>query len=243
MAVLIAVCGAAPGVGKSTVCAGLAQWLREAGLKVDHFAEEEVLTRPGFAAVAAHFKATGGVEPEMLLAAASRFARSVLADDVDVIVADALVPFVPTLLAAGFDDQGIERVVAELTTELSPVEPVLLFLDGDPAAALARAAAREDPGWLEWYTRKLARYGLTPEPGDLTSAVSYLERERRVTINAVRKAGWNVLTIEHATELPVAEILQSTRCHLGEAFSMLLGNGLAKGRSKEGTDASSGRNR
>jgi hypothetical protein len=39
---LVAVWGAAPGVGKSTLCAGLTGWLADAGLRVDHFAEEDI---------------------------------------------------------------------------------------------------------------------------------------------------------------------------------------------------------
>jgi thymidylate kinase len=213
---LIAVWGAAPGIGKSTLSAGLARWLTETGRHVDHFAEEDIFARPQFTEVAELFRATGEVEPEMLLVAASRFARSVLASDVDAVVADALVPFVPSLLAMGCSDQQVRRFVADLTTALAPLDLALVFLDGDPAAALARAAAREDPGWLQWYTGKLARYGLTPDPRDLTSAVTYLERERTVTLDAVRQAGWRVITIERATELSAADILQSARGLLGK---------------------------
>jgi hypothetical protein len=217
---LVAVWGAAPGIGKSTLSAGLARSLTEAGRRVDHFAEEEIFTRPQFADVAAHFRATGEVEPGMLLAASSRFARSLLAADIDVVVADALVPFLPSLLAMGCSDQEVSRFVADVTDELAPLGLALVFLDGDPAAALARAASREDPGWLQWYTSKLARYGLTPEPGDLTSAVTYLERERTVTLTAVRLAGWRVITIERATELSAAEILRSALSRLGQEFNM-----------------------
>jgi hypothetical protein len=219
--VLIAVWGAAPGIGKSTLCVGLARWLTETGRHVDHFAEEDIFTRPQFAEVAAHFHATGRVEPGMLLAAASRFARSVLAGDVDVVVADALVPFVPSLLAMGSSDQVVRRFVADLTVQLAPLDLVLVFLDGDPAAALARADVREGPGWLEWYTGKLAHYGLTPAPGDLTSAVSYLERERTVTLNAVRQAHWRVITIGRATELSAAEILRNARRGLRQEINAL----------------------
>jgi hypothetical protein len=213
---LIAVWGTAPGIGKSTLSAGLARWLTEAGWRVDHFAEEDIFARPEFTDVARLFRATGEVEPEMLLVAASRFGRAVLASDVDVVVADAFVPFVPSLLAIGCSDHQVRRFVAELTTALAPLDLALAFLEGDPAAALARAAAREDPGWLQWYTGKLARYGLAPHPGDLTSALTYLARERAVTLDAVRQAGWRVVTIERATELSAAEILQSARGLLGE---------------------------
>jgi predicted ATP-dependent serine protease len=129
---LVAVWGAAPGIGKSTLSAGLARWVTETGRRVDLFAEEDILTRPQFADVAAHFGATGEVDAGMLLDATSRFARSVLAADLDVVVADALVPFVPSLLAMGCSHQQIRRFVAELTNELAPLEPVPVFIDGDP---------------------------------------------------------------------------------------------------------------
>jgi thymidylate kinase len=208
---LIAVWGAAPGVGKSTLCAGLAGWLADAGLRVDHFAEEEILTRPEFGEVAEYFGATGRVEPAMLLTAASRFAGSVLADGVDVVVADALVPFVPSLLAMGCSDQVVCAFVAELTGLLAPAQPVLVFLDGDTKTALARAAAREEPGWLEWYAGKLAGYGLTPKAGGLAAAVTYLDRERAVTLSAARRADWHVITIDRATEFAPAEILRNAQ--------------------------------
>jgi hypothetical protein len=223
---LFAVWGAAPGIGKSTLSAGLARWLTETGRRVDDFREEDLFTRPQFADVAAHFRATAEVEPGMLHAATARFARSVLGGDRDVVVADALIPFVPSLLAMGCSEDEIRQFVADLTTELAPLELALVFLDGDPAGALARAAAREDPGLLQWYTSKLSRYGLTPEPGDLASAVTYLERERTVTLAAVRSAGWRVIVIERATELSADEILRSALCRLGQEVNMPPGNQL-----------------
>jgi len=52
-------------------------------------------------------QATGAVGRSALLRATSQFAESGLARGVDVVVADALVPFVPTLLAMGHSDQAI----------------------------------------------------------------------------------------------------------------------------------------
>jgi thymidylate kinase len=216
---LIAVWGAAPGVGKSTLCQGLARWLDEAWLRVDHFAEEEIFTRPEFGEVAGHFRATGRVDRAMLLAAASRFAGSALARGVDVVVADALVPFVPSLLAMGCSDQHVCAFVAELTGLLAPLQPVLVFLDSGPEAALARAAAREDPGWLDWYTGKLAGYGLTPKAGDLAAALTYLEHEQAVTLSAARQAGWPVITIDRGTDSGPAEVLRNAQ----QALSQLVG--------------------
>jgi hypothetical protein len=83
--------------------------LAGAGLRVDHFREEEILTRPQFAAVAEHFRAMGAVEAPMLLTATAQLVDSVLASAVDVVVADALMPFVPSLLAMG-QRPGDQRV-------------------------------------------------------------------------------------------------------------------------------------
>lgn len=57
----IAVAGSCPGIGKSTLCTALVCWLSDAGLRVDHFEEEHVLTRPQFAQVATEFTDTGVV--------------------------------------------------------------------------------------------------------------------------------------------------------------------------------------
>jgi adenylate kinase family enzyme len=42
---LISVIGSSPGVGKSTLCRALADWLAGVGVSVDHFEGAEVLTR------------------------------------------------------------------------------------------------------------------------------------------------------------------------------------------------------
>ncbi|WP_406122011.1 hypothetical protein [Streptomyces sp. NBC_00989] len=150
MTVLVSVWGAAPGVGKSTLCAGLSRSLAGAGLRVDHFREEEILSRPQFAAVAEEFGATGAVGPETLVAATARFGESVPAHGDDVVIADALVPFVPTLPAMGHGEEAIDAFMTDLASVLAPVRPVVVFLDGDTGTALSRAGEREGPKWLDW---------------------------------------------------------------------------------------------
>ncbi len=187
MTVLIAVWGVAPGVGKSTLCGGLARRPAEAGLRVDHFREEEILARPQFAAVAGAFRTTGAVGPETLIAATAEFVDSVRAGGDDVVIADALVPFVPTLLAMGHGEDTIDAFMTDLTTVLAPVSPVMVFLDGDAGAALSRAVGREGEQWLDRYVGKLTRYEVRPPVTDLASAVTYLRREREVTLDAAAR--------------------------------------------------------
>ena len=209
MPVLIAIWGASPGIGKSTLCAGLARWLAAGGLRADHFREEEILTRPQYAAVAQEFRATGAVEPAALLAATSRYTESILARGIDVAVTDALVPFIPSLLAMGYGDQAISAFMASLDEILAPLRPIMIFLDGNAAAALPRAAAREGPDWLDWYISKLARYQVTPPVHDAASATQYLRRERQVTLNTVRHHNWDLITIQRASSLTPDEVLHA----------------------------------
>ncbi|MGW1674106.1 hypothetical protein [Streptomyces sp. NPDC002324] len=208
MTVLITVWGASPGVGKSTLCAGLSRWLADTELRVDRFREEEILTRPQFAPVAAEFKATGTVEPGTLIAAAARFVDAVVASGDDVVIADALMPFVPTLLAMGHGEETIDAFMTDLTEALARVRPVMVFLDGNAEFALSRAATREGEQWLDWYVGKLASYDVSPPVADVASAVTYLRHERAVTLGAVRRKDWGLVVIERADERHPDEVLR-----------------------------------
>jgi len=205
--ILASVWGIAPGAGKSTLCSALSATLAGAGLRVDYFREEEILTRPEFADVAAEFRQTGTVTLKALLTSSARFADAARAGGADVVVADALAPYVPTLLAMGHGDQEIAAFTTDLAGTLSEISPVLIYLDGDAGAALARAAEREGPQRLSSYIGKLARYQVRPPVRDLASAIGYLQRERTVTLAAAHRMGWPLIPVSGATELPPAQVL------------------------------------
>ena len=126
VAVLIAVAGAAPGIGKSTLCTALAGWLSGLGLRVDHFREDEVLTREEFSSVAAEFEARGAVQLPTLLNGVAAFVLSIQAGGDDVVIADSLVPFIPSLLAWGHSEDAMTRFLHDLTCLLKPVAPIVV---------------------------------------------------------------------------------------------------------------------
>jgi thymidylate kinase len=192
VSLLISVWSASPRMGKSTLCEGLVRRLAERGETVEWFREEDVLSQPEFADVAREFAADGRVAPGTLLEASARYARTVehLGGGRGIAVADALMPYVPTLLAMGLGDAEIDAFMDALGPSLASLTPVLVYLDGDPRVALGRAVEREDAGWLEAYVAKLARYRVEPAVTDVASAVAYLERERAVTMRALRRLGW-----------------------------------------------------
>jgi hypothetical protein len=125
-----------------------------------------------------------------------------------VVIADALMPFVPTLLAMGHGEEMIDAFMTDLTEVLARVRPVMVFLDGDAEFALSRAATREGEQWLDQYVGKLASYEVSPPVADVASAVTYLRHERAVTLGAVRRKGWALVVIERADELPPDGVLR-----------------------------------
>jgi hypothetical protein len=136
--VFIAVLGAAPGVGKSTLCSGLAAALPG---RVDHFREEEILTRPAYAEVAAEFRAGGEVRPSTLLAATSAFVGRC---DGDFVVTDALFPYLPSLRAWGHSPAALASFLAalaerDLTLDLLSSWDLHVLPAADPVVLLRAA--------------------------------------------------------------------------------------------------------
>ena len=151
MAQLIAVFGASPGIGKTTLTRRLAADAPP-GARVERFDEEDILSRPEFATVAAQLSATGEVDLDALLDASARFVTS--AQNYDLVVTDTLFPFVPSLLAWGHDEATIRSFLAQLDAILRPLHPIVVYLDGEPADALPRAASRGDT-WLRACSREV----------------------------------------------------------------------------------------
>jgi hypothetical protein len=171
-------------------------------LTVDHFREEEILSRPQYAAVAAEFRAGGVVRTATLLAATEEYVASVTAE---VVIADALFPYLPSLRAWGHTPEQIAGFLDDLS---GTVRPVVLYLDGDPLVMLPRAAAREtDPSWLNWYVGRLAA---VPGNGvhDLASAAAYLRAERDLTLRLLAGLDLRILPTAAPHDLLRAALTQ-----------------------------------
>jgi len=204
---LVAVDGASPGVGKSTLCNGLAASLAAAGTAVDHFREEEILSRPEFADVAEQFTATQTVRLDSIVDAVTAFVINADANGTEVIVADALLPFIPSLIVWGYDESAIGAFLDRISAAIAPARVVLLYVDGDPDVALRRAADREEPGWLEWLVGKLG----VP---DRAAAIRHLENQRDLTLRLVGRQPWELIVLSDALERSPDQLLQAALEHL-----------------------------
>ncbi|GAA3873298.1 hypothetical protein [Streptomyces sedi] len=193
---VVAVVGS-PGVGKSTLCGALTEWLAGAGVVVDHFEEADILTREVFRPVAEEFAGgAGSVRPDTLVAATRAYVAGARRAGVRVLVTDALLPFVPSLVAWGHDEAAITRTVRELAEAVEPARVHVVSLRDDPETALARAVAREGAGWGRWYVDKLSRAPGTRSVRDLASAAEHLRWEAELTSRVLAGTGWDVVTVE-----------------------------------------------
>ncbi|MEV0261859.1 hypothetical protein AB0I49_10985 [Streptomyces sp. NPDC050617] len=194
---LIAVIGSSPGVGKSTLCGALARRLRGAGASVDHFQEADILTRPAFGAVAEEFAGgAGSVRPETLVKATRAYVSQARADGVEALVTDALIPFVPSLVAWGHEEPAISAVVRDLVEAVEPTRVTVVYLRDDPDAALRRAVDREGPQWEDWFVGRLAGSPGTSSVDSLAAAAEHLRREAELTLRLLAATPWSVLTVE-----------------------------------------------
>ncbi|MGW7521511.1 hypothetical protein ACWGJ2_38690 [Streptomyces sp. NPDC054796] len=217
---LISVIGNSPGVGKSTLCVAVADWLAGTGASVDHFEEADILTRPAFRPVAEEFAdGTSGVRPETLVASTRAYVAESLAASRDYLVTDALLPFVPSLVAWGHDEAALARVVDELTRAVEPVRVTVVYVHDDPGTALRRAVEREGEAWGDWYVRRLAGSPGTRSVHDLDSAAAHLRGETDLTRRLLARTPWQVLTVD-AGALGAQEAAAYARRHLTDLLGL-----------------------
>ncbi|MGY3681729.1 hypothetical protein [Streptomyces sp. TE33382] len=211
---LISVIGNSPGVGKSTLCRAVADWLRSIGASVDHFEESDILTRPSFRPVADEFAGgASAVRPETLVACTRAYVTESLGAGKDRLVTDALLPFIPSLVAWGHDEATLVHVVDELTRAVKPAQVTVVYVHDDPDTALRRAVDREGAAWEDWYVARLAGSPGTRAVHDLTSAAAHLRSEADLTRRLLARTPWRLLTVD-VGDLDAQEAFAHTRRHL-----------------------------
>jgi hypothetical protein len=179
------VSGAGPGLGKSTLVTGLVSALRAAGEPVEHFAEEDILSRPEFAVVAETFVRDGIVPPAQLSQASQALlARTARGDGW--LVTDSLFPFSTSLFVWGHREPAVAGFLRTLAA-LLPASAILIYLDGDVRAALERVAGERGQAWVAGMVAKMSRF--RPEVADLEGLVGLFTAEREATLRCVAGGG------------------------------------------------------
>ncbi|MFE1146729.1 hypothetical protein ACFW42_06305 [Streptomyces albidoflavus] len=217
---LISVVGSSPGVGKTTLCRAVAQWLTSLGASVDHFEEADILTRRAFRPVAEEFAGeTAAVRPATLTACTRAYVAESLTTGKDHLVTDALLPFIPSLVAWGHDEATLVQVMEDLSRAVEPAQVTVVYVHDDPETALRRAVEREGDAWEEWYVRKLAGSPGTRGVHDLSSAAAHLRFEADLTRRLLARTAWHVLHVDVGT-LNAQEAYTHTQRHLMEVLEL-----------------------
>jgi hypothetical protein len=102
----------------------------------------------------------------------------------------------------------------QLRAILEPLRPIVVFLDGEPADALPRAASRSGDAWLHNFLAKVTTYKTTPPIRDVPGTVAHLRRERDVTLGSMIDAGFTVVILRDTHTRSPDDLAAEARSHL-----------------------------
>ena len=189
---IVMVTGGAPGVGKSS----LVRWITQRLPAASAFDEAEILSRPEFAEIVTVWAGGGIPSLPSLTAAASAYLDRCRSEDAPVFVQDALLPYLPSLYAWGYEDEQIRTWFGHLAEISGGFQLFQIHLSGDPTLAIARAVAREGGQWLDWMVERARSWVGGDEVVDLDSLGflfnSWDARSRRL----LRAAPWPILKVD-----------------------------------------------
>lgn len=216
---LVMMDGVAPGIGKSTLAASLADVLQDCGAAVDLFPEEDLFTRPEFAHAAQGFRDKNFPTPEVFLPAYAATFERMRAQHAWGIFDWNCAGMASDLPWATAEPPRLQRLVHDVRNLAAEMSPVVLFLHGDVREATRRAAAERGQTWIDRYARIAADH-CGPAGPDLERIVSYQERTQRLRqadLEILRTTGWIVLSVDAMADR--SEVLEQTMSGLGLAPS------------------------
>ena len=158
--------GVCSGIGQSTLTRRLAEAIGDVDvLWEDELSQPSIFTRPEFCDVADRFRRhnaqpgarLGHPEPELLEAAYGRLVEAVLAHGRVALMGWSVMDLAEDLDWALADERALHEHARRARAVLAPLDPVLVYLDGDLSTAMERAIEQRG---REWFKRA---YGLPGE--------------------------------------------------------------------------------
>jgi hypothetical protein len=211
--------GSASGAGKSNLSAAVADALAGRGQAVRYLSEDDLLARADFGRFE---RSLGPTDPETHRADLALLdATQALVDGArnasDVLILDALLPGFFWLFGR-YDADRVRTTAERMAERLAPLDPLLLYLRGDPATLVARAAVDRGSDWPALMASRVARWNLPHYKGpvrnldDVLRFWSWLDSQ---TVDLL--ATWPVETLVLDAHRPIDEL----RAAVLTAFSVI----------------------
>lgn len=145
---LIILAGASPGAGKSTLSELLFDQFMHHQIPTHWIYEDDILHAETFHPVVQVFQQGQGDAIAAILAATAQFVQESLQADL-ITITDSIFPCYTWLVAAGYSPMQIAEFSQQLAYLLSPLQPLIIYLNSDVAHCLNRAVAQRGREWLE----------------------------------------------------------------------------------------------
>lgn len=164
--------GPGPGLGKSTLGRALVEKFISRGLSARLVCEYEVTDHPAFRGYVQSAEAGRADDTAALIEACRRFVAEIDVCGSEIIVLDSVIPCWDWLYSAGCTDTEVSAFSRVLAGVVSPLRPMLVFVEGDLHVALSRAIEDRGMDWaLDLAERRVGRR-------DLDALGSYFRRLR-----------------------------------------------------------------
>jgi thymidylate kinase len=145
---LIMLVGSSPGAGKSTLSEFLYQQLTCHAIPAQWIYEDDVLHLPAFAQFIQDFQSGHPDSIDSLLAATAAFVDDTMGRNT-VVITDSIFPCINWFFAANSPLDRLAELSSRLDQLLSPLQPLIIYLDSDIETALKRAVAQRGTAWLD----------------------------------------------------------------------------------------------
>jgi hypothetical protein len=217
--------GSASGAGKSTLAAAVARDLEAPNRRVRLLSEDDLLEMGSFARFE---RRLGPTDPETHRAdeALIEAARALVEDELaarqraagassHVLLTDALLPGFFWLFGR-YDPDRVRGVAERLAEVAAPVDPLLVYLRGDPAALVARAAAERGADWPSRMVGSVSRWRVPHYPEAAASTLddvlrfwAWLDAQ---TVALVAEWPVETLILDAGEPLPSLQAAVLSRC-------------------------------
>ncbi len=164
--------------------------------RVELFREEDIRRNAAFRQVMYEFDSMGEVQRATLLSAAAGYLASIRERGSDVVVLDALLPYLPSLLAWGDTDDDIGNFFDRLAELFDGFAVLEVHLLANPRVALARAAQREGGAWLENHIAKVSGFTSTRRISTLDDVVAFYGDAAARSQSLLDRSPWPVAQID-----------------------------------------------